>query len=471
MSSRINGKTIKILISIFVLIAGGFSTYLFIPRYYQKELIKEVEIEYDSIYTYQYGEVIYGNVFKKTNLKPKIIGEVDTSKLGNYQVNYVFNKDLEFVQEVKVVDKKSPEIIIKKDIEICPNGDIKNINIEAKDEYEGDLTDKIKAELRDKTLYISVADSSGNIKTLSTSPKMLNDAGPTINLSGAKEIVLKVGENYKESGAKATDICDGNLTVNILGTVNNKKEGTYKITYLAKNSIGKEAKVERTVKVIGARQASAPTPKNLVGAKVIYLTFDDGPSKHTSRLLDVLKKYNVKATFFVTGYGSDSMIKREYDEGHTIALHTYTHKYCDIYKNIDAYFNDLNRIQNRVKRITGFTPKYIRFPGGSSNTVSRGCDGGKKIMSQLVKEVEKRGYVYFDWNVVSGDAGWTTKTDKVYSYVVNALKSNYSIVLQHDSKGYSVDAVERIIKYGLNNGFTFKKIDDSTPVVHHRVAN
>lgn len=467
-----NKKTYIILIVVISILALlGTSMYLFIPRYFEKKTISKLEIGYNTTFTYPYGEVRYGNLIKSKTLKPKIIGEVDTSKIGVYKVKYIFKGGYEFTQEVHVVDKKSPEITLNQDVKICPNGDIKDLNIKAVDEYDGDLTSRVETSVKDNVLYVSVTDSSGNKETATVALKLLNEAGPTIKLNGNSDLVLKVGETYKEQGVKATDLCDGDIEVKASGSVNTKKEGTYKITYVAKNSSGKEAKVERTVKVIQARQASAPNPKNLVGAKVIYLTFDDGPSKHTSRLLDVLKKYNVKATFFVTGYGSDSMIKREYDEGHTIGLHTYTHEYCKVYKNVDAYFADLNKIQNRVKRITGFTPKYIRFPGGSSNTVSKGCDGGKKIMSQLVKEVEKRGYVYFDWNVVSGDAGWTTSTDKVYNYVVKALKANYSIVLQHDSKGYSVDAVERIIKYGLKNGFTFKKIDDSTPVVHHRVSN
>ena len=455
-----------------VIILIGLFLYLLVPRYLKKEFLEKVEVSYNSEFNYEYGKVVYGNIFKNSEVKPEIIGTIDTSKIGIYTVRYVFKNNgqsFEFTQEVDVVDKKAPEIIIEKDVEVCPNGNLINANIKAIDEYDGDLTDNVESKLEGNILHISVKDSSGNVENKKVAAKIIDYEAPTITLNGKNDIVLKVGESYKEESAIAKDVCDGDLDINISGEVNTKKEGNYKIVYTAKNSAGKEAKIERNVKVISSRKAS--NPKKLVGAKVIYLTFDDGPSKHTGRLLDILKKYNVKATFFVTGYGSDAMIKREYDEGHTIGLHTYTHKYCDIYKSVDAYFADLNRIQNRVKRITGFTPKYIRFPGGSSNTVSRGCDNGKKIMSQLVKEVEKRGYVYFDWNVVSGDAGWTTSTDKVYNYVVNYLKSNYSIVLQHDSKGYSVDAVERIIKYGLANGFTFKAIDDSTPVVHHRVSN
>ncbi len=456
------------------IIVAGIMGYLLIPKFLKKDFNKKVEINYNEKFNYEYGNIVYGNILKKEKLKPEIIGQVDTSKLGKYKLKYIFKKGkkvLEYNQIVTVVDKKSPEIIIEDDIELCPNGKIKKLNIKAYDEYEGDLTNKIVKEILNDHITIKVADSSGNVATKEIIANTSDKEAPIITLNGSKNMTLNVGATYKEQNAKAVDACDGEVSVTKTGSVNTKKAGTYKIIYTAKDTSKNEAKVERIVTVVEKRAASNPNPKNLVGAKIIYLTFDDGPSKHTSRLLDVLKKYNVKATFFVTGYGSDSMIKREYNEGHTVALHSYSHDYCKIYKSVDAFFADLNRVRDRVVRLTGYTPKYLRFAGGSSNTVSKGCDGGTKVMSKLVKEVEKRGYKYFDWNVVSGDAGWTTNTNKVYSYVVNSLKSNYSIVLQHDSKGYSVDAVERIIKYGLANGFTFKKIDDTTPVVHHRVSN
>ena len=114
----------------------------------------------------------------------------------------------------------------------------------------------------------------------------------------------------------------------------------------------------------------------------------------------------------------------------------------------------------------------IRFPGGSSNTISKSYDGGTHIMSGLTKAVEARGFRYFDWNVVSGDAGETTNTATVISNVIGALGNNSTyMVLQHDIKGFSVDAVESIIKFGLSHGYTFRAITNDTPTVHHRVNN
>ena len=125
-----------------------------------------------------------------------------------------------------------------------------------------------------------------------------------------------------------------------------------------------------------------------------------------------------------------------------------------------------------MKRITGKESRLIRFPGGSSNTISQNYDGGIHIMSKLVDEVTKRGYVYFDWNVSSGDAGSTTSASGVYSNVINGLKKGgSSVVLQHDIKGFSVDAVEDIIKYGQSHGYKFSALDTSSFTSHHGVNN
>ena len=138
--------------------------------------------------------------------------------------------------------------------------------------------------------------------------------------------------------------------------------------------------------------------------KVVYLTFDDGPSENTKKIMDILAKYDAKATFFVTGRNQDYnyLIKDAYNAGHTIALHTYSHEYSTVYASVDAYFDDLNKVGQMVKKEIGFVPHYIRFPGGSSNTVSRRyCQG---IMSTLTKEVVEKGYQYYDWNGDSTDA-------------------------------------------------------------------
>ncbi|MBO7657295.1 polysaccharide deacetylase [Candidatus Saccharibacteria bacterium] len=218
-----------------------------------------------------------------------------------------------------------------------------------------------------------------------------------------------------------------------------------------------------------AQKAMAEKIANAVG--IVYLTFDDGPGDHTERLLDILDTHNIKVTFFVTGRGSDETIKRESDEGHTVAMHTWSHKYNYVYASVANYFADLAQIADRVKNVTGKESNIIRFPGGSSNTVSARYDGRTKIMSTLVNEVTARGYTYFDWNVDSDDAGRAKSADVVYNNVVSHLKPGANVVLQHDIYDYSVDAVERIIEYGEANGYVFLPIKEDTAPVHHGVNN
>lgn len=296
-----------------------------------------------------------------------------------------------------------------------------------------------------------------------------DETAPEISLLGEPEIYLVVGSEYHEDGAMAIDQ-KSNISietpVKISGKIDTKTPGDYTITYTSSDRSGNTATATRTVHIINR----ATTTSNS-GHKIIYLTFDDGPGAYTSQLLDVLKKYNVKATFFVTGSGDDSLIAREYNEGHTVGLHTFTHNYASIYSSVDNFFADLYRIQDRVKSITGYTSMITRFPGGSSNSISAYYDGGTHIMSRLVNEVSARGFTYFDWNISSGDAGGTTSTAEVIKNVTSALKPESSVILQHDIKDFSVAAVEQIIQYGLNNGYTFKKLEPSSYTAHHGVTN
>ena len=218
-----------------------------------------------------------------------------------------------------------------------------------------------------------------------------------------------------------------------------------------------------------------PRPK-VEDNKTIYLTYDDGPGQYTDRLLDILAKYDVKATFFVTaGYpGYAYCMHRAYEEGHTVAVHTASHNYATIYASEDAYWRDFDRINQIIYDQTGHYTTLFRFPGGSSNTVSRNYNRG--IMSRLVVQAGQKGYTYFDWNVDSNDAGGATNSDVIFNNVVSGIAANSrygvpSVVLQHDIKSYSVNAVERIINWGLNNGYHFETLDANSYTAHHGVNN
>ena len=137
----------------------------------------------------------------------------------------------------------------------------------------------------------------------------------------------------------------------------------------------------------------------------------------------------------------------------------------------DSYFKDLESVSNRVKRITGEESKIIRFPGGSSNTISRKYSSG--IMSKLTSEVVDRGYKYYDWNVSSGDAagGRPTSTQIKNNVINNLRKDRVNMVLMHDIKTYTRDALRSIIREGKEKGYTFEKITMDTSMVKQRVNN
>jgi len=208
---------------------------------------------------------------------------------------------------------------------------------------------------------------------------------------------------------------------------------------------------------------------------IIYLTFDDGPSlTSTPKILDILEKNNVKATFFTIAFDSKGakLIKREASQGHSVAIHGASHDYGKIYRTEKTYMNNIYTQQKMLEKILGYKVWITRFPGGSSNLVSRKYNRG--IMTKLVKRVDAEGFSYFDWNVGSGDAGGPISSNQVYNNVVRGLKKNRdNVVLMHDFSGNTktIGALDRIIKYGKQRGYEFRAISASTPEVHHGVQN
>ena len=163
------------------------------------------------------------------------------------------------------------------------------------------------------------------------------------------------------------------------------------------------------------------------------------------------------------------MIKPAYDNGHTIGKHTYSHDYAKVYASVDAYFQDLDQIGQMVQEEIGYVPCFIRFPGGSSNTVSKKYTAG--IMSTLVQEVQNRGYQYYDWNGSSGDGSVRTTEELVAQ--ATSFDSNNIILLCHDSHGKqtTVEALPQIIDYYRSQGYTFKGLTVDSVAAHHGVNN
>lgn len=314
-------------------------------------------------------------------------------------------------------------------------------------------------------------------KKITVKYNVVDTVYPELNIDSEENISIYVGEEYKEPTFKALDNYDGDITdkVEKNGSVDNSKAGSYEIEYKVSDSSGNETskkiKVEVKVKPT-SKSGGAKSSGNLACGNpgTIYLTFDDGPNGYyTPVILDVLKKYGVKATFFVTSAGPDNLIKREYDEGHAIGLHSSTHAYNQIYASSEAFWSDMQIVSDRIERITGYKTDLLRFPGGVSNTVSRHYNVG--IMSQLAREVEDRGYGYFDWNISSGDAGGTTDPNQEYRNVINNLsKSRGNVILMHDIKKHTSEAIDSIVKYGVDNGYTFDVLDKSV-ICHQNINN
>ena len=208
--------------------------------------------------------------------------------------------------------------------------------------------------------------------------------------------------------------------------------------------------------------------------RTVYLTFDDGPSENTQAVLDILDQYGIKATFFVTNInpGYESMIRECYRRGHTIGMHTYSHDYAQVYASVDAYWQDLTAISDIVREQIGYVPCFIRFPGGSSNTVSANYTTG--IMSQLSQDVVAAGYQYYDWDASCGDGAEHTADELVEATMIDTSYGYQSIVfLMHDGAGKqtTVEALPRIIEYFQSEGYAFAPLDRSTCVPHHGIGN
>lgn len=474
---KVNKKVLLSIIISFIAISAivAICFIFFIPNV---KLLGDrvITIELNEDYQEKGVKATYGG--KDVTKDIKIKDNIDCDKVGTYEVSYTIKKGLfevEKTRTVKVVDNTDPEIILEgdKEVVICPGKKFEEIGYKATDNYDGDITDKVKIEEDEEKITYTVVDSSGNKMAASRNFIRKDEEKPSILLKGDTVLYINKDGAYNEPGYTATDNCEGDMTdsVEIEGQVNTTTPGTQTVTYKVIDKAGNEEIVTRTVYV---KYPQVSAPSGIYKNSMIYLTFDDGPSNVTGQILDILKQKGVKATFFVINQ-SDSLnylIKREYDEGHTVALHSSTHRYDLIYSSVDNYFNDLNIISNKVKNITGVESKIIRFPGGGSNVVSRQYSSG--IMSVLTNEVLARGYHYFDWNVDCGDAGGAKNSTDVYNNVVNHLSHNQTnVVLMHDfGNNYkTLEALDDIIDYGIANGYTFAAIDMNTPLVRHRVNN
>lgn len=214
-------------------------------------------------------------------------------------------------------------------------------------------------------------------------------------------------------------------------------------------------------------QSNIPDEEKYPDCQLVYLTFDDGPSKYTDEILDILKEHGVRATFFVLAKeGYDDQYSRMANEGHTVGIHSYSHKYSAIYASLDSFKSDVTAVSDFVTAKTGTRPTFYRFPGGSSNSVH------KASMQDMIHFLTSENYVYYDWNVSSEDASSTMKEASVIARnVINGVgNKKQAVVLMHDaaSKRSTVEALPLIIESLQAKGnVVFLPITEGTNQVYH----
>lgn len=203
--------------------------------------------------------------------------------------------------------------------------------------------------------------------------------------------------------------------------------------------------------------------------KTVYFTFDDGPSRNTEKVLDVLKEQNVKATFFVTAQKAGEsytpvLLKRMVNEGHTIGLHSYTHEVDQLYKSVDSYLEDISKLNDYIFKTVGIRPTIYRFPGGSATAH---CT--PSIMKAIITEMNNRGYQYYDWHVVSGDDTVVYSSETLAKRMIKGCQGlDQAVILLHDSPTAktSAQAVNLAIDQLREQGYSFDRLTPEVEPVH-----
>ncbi len=443
---------------------------------------EETVVEYGTSYREPGAEAHFSNKFiplMDKDLEVSINSDVDESTLGEYEVEYSaaarplflpFPEIRESVRrKVVVKDTEAPEItlVTNEDSYTLPGREYVEEGYSAADNYDGDLTDAVKRVEKNGKVIYTVTDSSGN-KTRKVRKIVYDDRTPPELEIGEPEVTIAFGGTWKDS-YKAVDDVDGDITdrVKVIGKVDKFNKGKYTLTYEATDSYGNTTTAKRVVRV----KAPLQNPKSPTD-KVIYLTFDDGPGQYTKQLLDILAKYNVKATFFVTNQFPkyQDLIAKEAAAGHVVAVHTYSHRFEEVYSSPKAYWADFDKMNDIIEAQTGSRSTMFRFPGGSSNRVSMEyCTG---VVTAVAEQAADKGYSYYDWNVDSADSSWAKTPEQVADNLIETCsKRNSSLVLCHDIKSHTVEAMDQFITWALENGYSFAVLKPESYGAHHRIKN
>ena len=284
-------------------------------------------------------------------------------------------------------------------------------------------------------------------------------------------LLFKVNSLEKQISQLVSDATVSKSAAETMSENTSDKSGVF--SYDSTESIGGEKATEQVIaNVSNAVESDSENFAEENDQLKVYLTFDDGPSDTTAAIMDTLAKYNVKATFFVVGKTDDQskeMYQRIVNEGHTLGMHSYSHKYSVVYDSLDAFETDFNQLQSYLYDITGQECRLYRFPGGSSNQVSN------TDMSEFIRFLNEEGVTYFDWNVSSGDATSQAYTaDELLNNVLTDVpKYKTSVVLMHDSntKSTTVEALGPMIEALQGMGAQILPIDENTTLVQHIKAD
>jgi len=218
--------------------------------------------------------------------------------------------------------------------------------------------------------------------------------------------------------------------------------------------------------------ATAETPFAATDSNACYLTFDDGPSSNTQTILDALAAHNAHATFFIIGSqipGNEALLKQAIANGNTLGVHTQCHNYDTIYASVDAYLDDFYQCYTALYEATGVKPTIFRFPGGSINAYN------SRVYHEIIAEMTRRGFTYYDWNVSSNDASSTkqSKADIVKAVVSGTKSSHHPIVLMHDAaaKDTTAAAVSEMLDQLQSLGYQCNALDPSVLPVTFAYTN
>lgn len=465
---RIRIGRLMMLMVPFVLLIGlaGYAGY----RVFNPLLLKS------SDYVVEYKE---GNFSGLDNVKSlwygskddiAVEGKVDSSKTGDYPVTYTY-KGRTYPFTVTVADTKAPELKLK-DVATDTATVVKAEDFVDEVKDTSDYTLKISGGEDQKagrtSVKISAVDSFGNETTKNATLTRKQDKTAPVLADFKDTKTMLQGDEFRADRFELTDDLDPNpALVTDTNAVNTDVPGDYPVTYTVTDRSGNQQQYTQTVTV-----ESNPD----YGKKIAYLTFDDGPSENTLAVLDALDKYDAKATFFVTGVNPEyyHLMKDIVDRGHTIALHTFSHQYDEVYASEDAYFEDLQKISDLVEEETGIVADCLRFPGGSSNMVS--SDYSKGIMSKLVNDVQEKGYQYFDWNADSTDAsGFGIPPATLTANATAPIEAGEEKVniLFHDANGKetTAEALPDILKAYSDAGYVFRGVTNTGFAPHHDVNN